>query len=161
MPRENNLTHNVAIGGMDPVSYAVLSGKEDVVILGSPTVAALGINVYDSLGECASKNNTSVQGVESRNFNECRRESIALKALLQRGPGAPEPPDEAVNRLVSRKPGGPDMGMEPEQEEPERAIVLGMAAETSAANSLSAGGGARLREMLDRDWNAFRRGLSS
>ena len=42
---------------MDPISYAVLPGKEDGVILGSPTLAALGINVYDSLGECARKRN--------------------------------------------------------------------------------------------------------
>ena len=30
---------------MDPVSYAVLPGKKDVVILGGSTLAALGINV--------------------------------------------------------------------------------------------------------------------
>ena len=33
-----------------------------------------------------------------------------------RGTGAPEPPDEAVERLVSR---GPEVDMEPEQEERE------------------------------------------
>ena len=96
---------------MDPVSYAVLPGKEDVVIMGSPTIAALGINVYVSLDECARKCNLSVQGVESPNFKECRQVGIAVEALLHRDPGAPEPPDEAVERLVS---GVPDMGMEPE-----------------------------------------------
>ena len=40
---------------MDPVSYSVLPGKEDVVISGSPTLVTLGINVYDSLGECVRK----------------------------------------------------------------------------------------------------------
>ena len=30
---------------MDPVSYAVLSSKQDVVILGSPALAALGISL--------------------------------------------------------------------------------------------------------------------
>ena len=55
---------------MDLVSYAVLPGKEDVVILGSPTLAALGINVYDSLGECVRKRYLSVQGVEPPNFKE-------------------------------------------------------------------------------------------
>ena len=34
---------------MDPVSYAVLPGKEDVVILGNPTLATLVINVQDNL----------------------------------------------------------------------------------------------------------------
>ena len=77
---------------MDPVSYAVLSGKENVVILGSPTLAALGINMYDSLGECARKRNIAVQGLESPNFKECRRVSIAVEALMQRGQGVPEPP---------------------------------------------------------------------
>ena len=96
---------------MDPVSYDVLPGREDVVILGSPTLAALGITVYDSLGECVRKSNLLVQGVESPNFKGCRRVSIAVEALLQRGPGAPEPPDGAVEWLISR---GPDMGMEPE-----------------------------------------------
>ena len=48
---------------MDPVSYAVLLGKENAVILESPT--ALEINVYDSLNKCARKRNLSVQGVES------------------------------------------------------------------------------------------------
>ena len=99
---------------MDPVSYVVLPSKEDVMILGEPTLAALGINVYGSLGECVRKPNLSVQDVESPNFKECRWMSIAVEALLQCSPGAPEPPNEAVERLVSR---GPDMGMEPKQEE--------------------------------------------
>ena len=141
---------------MDPIWYAVLSSKEDVVILGSPTLAALEINVYDSLDECARKRNLSVQGVESPNFKGCRRVSIAVEALLQRGPGAPEPPNEAVERLISREP---DMGMEPEQEKRERAVALAEPMETAVANGLSAGGGARLREILDRHWNAFRCGL--
>ena len=129
---------------MDPVSYAVLPGTENVVILRSPTLAALGINVYDSLGECAHQRNLSVQVVESPNLKERRRVSIAVEALLQRGPGAPEPPDEAVERLVSR---GPDMGMEPEQEERERAVALTKAVETAAANGVSNEVEARLREI--------------
>ena len=132
---------------MDPVSYAVLPGKEDVVILGSPTLATLGINVYDNLGECARKCNLSVKGVESTNFKDCRRVSIAVEALLQRGRGAPEPPDKAVERLVYH---GPHIGMEPEQEEYERAVALTKAVKTAAANHLSAEGEARLREILDR-----------
>ena len=94
--------------------------------------------MYVSLGECARKRNLSVEGVESPNFKECRRVIIAVEVLLQRGPGAPEPPDEAVERLVSR---GPDMGMEPEQGERERAVVLAKAVKTTAGNGLLAGGG--------------------
>ena len=63
---------------MNPVSYAILPGKEDVMILGSLPLAALGIDVYNSLGECVRKRNLSVQGVESPNFKECRRVSIAV-----------------------------------------------------------------------------------
>ena len=109
---------------MDPVWYALLPGKEDVVILGSPTLAALGINVYDSLGDCARKRNLSVKGVESPNFQECRRVSIPVETLLPRGPGAPESPDEANERLVSRRP---DTSMEPEQDERKRAVALAKA----------------------------------
>ena len=143
---------------IDPVSFAVLPGKEDVVILGSPTLTALGINGYDSLGECARKRNLCVQGVESPNFKECRRVTIAGKALLQCDPGALELPDEAVELLISR---GPDMGIEPEQEERERAVAMAKVVETAAANGLSAGGGARPRKILDRYCTAFRRGLRS
>ena len=95
---------------MDPVSYAVSPKKEDVMIMWSPTLATLGSNVYASHGEWARKRTLSVQGVESLNFKECRRVSIAVGAQLQRSPGAPEPSGEIVERLVPR---GPDMGMEP------------------------------------------------
>ena len=141
---------------MEPVSYTVLPSKEDVVILGSPTLVALGINVYDSLGEYAHKRNLYVQSVESPNYKECRRVSIAVEALLQRGPASPETPDEAVERLVSRVP---HMSMEPEQEECERAVALAKEVETAAANVLSARGEVGLREILDQHWNVFRRSL--
>ena len=82
--------------------------------------------------------------------------SIAVEALLQRDPGVPEPPDEAVELLVSRRP---DMVMEPEQEERKRAVALAKAVETMLANDLSAWGEARLRKILDRQGNTFRGGL--
>ena len=126
------------------------------MILGIPTLAALKIIVYDSYGECSSKRSLFVQGVESPKFKKGRWVSIAVKALLQRGPGAPGPPDEAVERLVSR---GPHKDVEPEQEEPECAVALAKAVETAMANGLSAGGEERQREILDLHWNAFRRGL--
>ena len=49
--------------------------------------------------------------MESPNFEECLQVSIAVEALLQHVLGASELPDEAVERLVSRRP---DMGMDPE-----------------------------------------------
>ena len=142
---------------MDPVSHAILSGKYDVGILGSLTFVAQGINVFYSLGRCLRKCNLSVQGVESSNSKEFWRANIAVEVLLQRGPGTPDTPNEAVERLVSREP---DTGMEPEQEERERGVALAKAVEITAENSMSAGGGGvKLREILDRHWNAFWRGL--
>ena len=71
-------------------------------------LSGVGISVYDSLDEFARKRN-SLQVVESPNFKECRQVNIAVEALLQRGPRAPEPPDDAVVEwLVFR---GPDMGI--------------------------------------------------
>ena len=35
---------------VDPFSFAVMPGNDDVVILGNPTLEAVGIDVYDSLG---------------------------------------------------------------------------------------------------------------
>ena len=79
-----------------------------------------------------------------------------MEVPLQRGPGARESLDVAVEWLVLR---GPDTGMDPEQEERERTVALAKAVEPAAANDLSAGGEARLRKNLNRLWNAFRRGL--
>ena len=67
---------------VDSLSCAALPGEEDVMMLGSLTVAALEMNVYGSLGECARKRNLSVQGEESPNFKEYQRVSIAVGALL-------------------------------------------------------------------------------
>ena len=96
MPRENSFTRNVETedDGSGLVRCFAGQGRRDD--LGSPILAALGTNVYGSLGECAHKRNFSVQGVESPNFRGCPRVSIAVEALLQHGPGAPEPPGEAV-----------------------------------------------------------------
>ena len=106
--------------------------------------------MYDNLGKCARKRNPSVQGAESPNFKECRRVSIVVGALLQRGPGAIELPDEAVERLVSR---GSVMGVEPKQEDRERAVALVKPVRTAAANGFSAMDEAWLGEILDRHWN--------
>ena len=75
---------------------------------------------------------------------------------MQRGPGAPEPPDAAVERLVSC---GPDISNEREHEGRKRAVDLAKAVETAPANSLSVGGEARLREILNWHCNVFRCGL--
>ena len=58
-----SFTHDVGTGGDESGLVRCFAvGKGDVVVLGSPTLAALATNVYDSLGECACKRNFSVQG---------------------------------------------------------------------------------------------------
>ena len=109
---------------MDPVLYAVLPGKEDVVNLGVR---------LSPLYECARKHKFSVQVVESPNFKECRRVSIVVETVFRRGPGAPESLGDVGERLVSR---GPDMDMESEQKERECALALAKEVETVATNGL-------------------------
>ena len=53
----------------------------------------------------------------------------------------PESPNKAVEQVASR---GPDLGMEPEREEHERAVALTKAVQTAAANTLSARDGTKL-----------------
>ena len=117
------------------------------MIMGSPTLTALGMDVYGSLGECVRKRDLSVRGVELPNFKEYRRVSIGMEALLR----CPQ-----VHQSRRMRPSsdwflaGPDMSVEPEKEERERAIALTKAVEIAAT---------RLRKKLDRHWNAFRHGL--
>ena len=51
------------------------------------------------------------------------------------------------------------MGTEPEQENRERAVTLANVVEIATENGLSAGGEARLREILHLHWRGFRGGL--
>ena len=152
MPREDSFTHDVGTGGDGSGLVRCFAGQDGHGDLGSPTLATLGINVYDSLGECACKHNPSLQGMESPNFKSYWQVRIAVEAQLQCGPGAPESPDEAVERLVSR---GPDIGIYLEHEERDDAVALAKTVENAVTNGLSAGGEVRLRKILDLHWNAF------
>lgn len=53
---------------LDPFSFAVTPGTGDVVTLGNPPLKVLGIDVYDSLGKCAS---VLVKGVGTASFKQC------------------------------------------------------------------------------------------
>ena len=128
MSRENSFTHNVGTGGDGSGLVCCFAGRGGRGDLGEPESHGSGIKVYDGLGECASKRNLSMQGVESPNFEEFRWMSIAVEALLHGSPGVSEPPDEAVERLASR---GTDTGIEPEQEKRERAVALAKAVGTA------------------------------
>ena len=97
---------------LNPFSFAVMPGDDDVVILGNPTLNRLGIEVYDSLGsrarECAAFN-----GVGTAAYRQFHRVTVSVDASQQQTSLTPEEPDEAVERLVAR---GPDIDMSLEEE---------------------------------------------
>ena len=62
------------------------------------------------------------QGVETPAFLGSRRVSLSVAALQEAGGQATEEPDLAVERLVER---GPEMFMDPAEEESARKVALG------------------------------------
>ncbi|CAM9934087.1 unnamed protein product, partial [Sphacelaria rigidula] len=83
------------------------------------------------------------------------RVSIAIEALQDPG-GQEEPVDPSVERLISR---GPEMDMTPEEELAERRVALDHAVQAAADKGMSASGVDKLREVVGRRVNAFRRAL--
>lgn len=90
---------------LDPFSFAVMPGDDDVVILGNPTLKALGIDVYESLG-ARERKQANIASVETAAYKQCRRVSMSVDALHQPETAQPDSPDPAVERLLRR---GPDM----------------------------------------------------
>ncbi|CAB1109830.1 unnamed protein product [Ectocarpus sp. CCAP 1310/34] len=140
---------------LDPRAFAVMPGTDDVVIIGDPTLTKLGIDVYEAMAQHALKErDMEVRGVDTPGFHEARRISVSVEAFTQRA--APDPPDAAVERLVAR---GPDMVMTPAEEEAGRADALDRAVDSAADAGLSPWGLDRLRQVVDRRFNVFRRGV--
>ena len=140
---------------VDPFSFAVMPGDDDVVILGNPTMKALGIDVYDSLGARA-REQAALTGVDTAAYRKCRRVTVSVEALQQPMSVQEEEPDEAVARVVAR---GPETDMSPEEELQSRSEALERAVEASAAIGLDDSSVDCLREIIGRRWNAFRRAL--
>ena len=65
---------------MDPFSFAVMPGDDDVAILGNPTLKVLGIDVYDSLGARARKR-AALTGVDIAAHRQCRRVIVSVYAV--------------------------------------------------------------------------------
>lgn len=133
---------------MDPFSFVVMPGDDDVVMLGNLTLKALGIDVYDSLGarahECAG-----LAGVEAAAYKQCHRVSFSVEALQHADTRDEEPADEAVEGLASR---GPGVCMSPDVEAAARAEAL--------ENAVSKASDAGLGEcIIHARWNVFRRDL--
>lgn len=140
---------------MNPISFAAMQGDDDVVLIGAPTLEKLGVDIYKNLGERVQEARAmNVRGVESPGFREARRVTMSVDALMHQA--QPDPPDEAVERLVAR---GPDMIMSPAEEELGRVEALDRAVNSAAEAGLSSEGVNRLRNIVDKRWNAFRRAL--
>ncbi|CAM9167047.1 unnamed protein product [Sphacelaria rigidula] len=140
---------------LDPCSYAVMPRTDDVKIMGSPTLEALGIDVYSSLGDCARARNTSVQGVNTPDFTDCRRSSIAVDALQQPG-GRAEPVYSSVERLLSRSLA---MSISPKQELAELDVAPEGAVQATADNGISESDVSQIREPVRSRASIFRRTL--
>ena len=79
---------------MDPFSFVVMPGDDDVVIRGNPTLKLLGIHVYDSLGARAAPT-----GVDTAAYRQCHRVTVSVNDLQQQTSFTPEEPDEALSLI--------------------------------------------------------------
>ena len=94
--------------------------------------------------------------VETPAFLASRRVSLSVDVFQEAGGQVSEEQDEAVERLVES---GPAMFMEPTEEESARMVALEGSVTDAVANSLSDSKAERLRGILHRHVNAFRRAL--
>lgn len=70
---------------LDPLSFAVIPGNDDVMIIGNPTLKMLGIEVNDSFGEHARVGcETNIKGIESPRYFESRRVAVSMDTMKQR-----------------------------------------------------------------------------
>lgn len=60
-----------------------MPGADDVVIIGSEALAKIGISIYSDIGECVQAQHPSPRGIETPEFLDCRRVSIAVEELQQ------------------------------------------------------------------------------
>ena len=142
---------------VDPCSFAVMPGTDDVVIMGSPLLEALGIDVYSSLGACARARNTSERGVATPELKDCRRVDVRVEALQQ--PGDKEAPvNSSVERLL---PGDPatSVYLKQELDELDGTHAPEGAVQGAATGGETESGVSQLREPGRSGTNVFRRVL--
>ena len=96
------------------------------------------------------------QGVETPTVLGSCRVSLSVAARQKAGGQATEEPDLAVERSVER---GPEMFMDPAEEESARKVAPEERVTDAVAQGLSVSKAKRLREILSRRFNAFRRAL--
>ena len=143
---------------MPPISFAIMPRSDGVLRLGSPTLKDRGVDPYEQI--CDSKQqrvSPPSQGVETPPFLGSRRVRVSVAALQKAGGQAKEEPDLAVERLVER---GPQMFMDPAEEDSARKVALGESVTDAVAQGLIISKAKRLPGILSRRFNAFRRVLA-
>ena len=133
---------------LPPISFAIMPGSDGVLLLGLPTLKDLGsIRMSGSWTPCSSG---------CLRLIRASRVSLSVTALQEAGWQATEEPDLAVERLVER---GPDIFTDPAEEESARKVGLEESVTDAVAQGLSVSMAERLRGILCRRFNAFRRAL--
>ena len=98
---------------MEPITFAVMPGNDNVVLFGMATMKAIGVDVYQIALEKLRPRAVPVSPpVETSSYLAARRVTVSVRAF-QTETTEDAPADDAVERLVDR---GPDMFMDPAEE---------------------------------------------
>ena len=107
---------------LPPISFAIMPGSNGVLRLGLPTLKDFGVDPYERIRDSMQQRvSPPIQGVETPAFLGSRRVSLSVAAFQETGGQATEEPDLAVERLVES---GPEMFMDPAEEESARKVTL-------------------------------------
>ena len=133
-----------------------MPGSDDVDLFGMATMKALGLDLYPWALEKLRPSAVPVQTVvESPGFLAARLVNLSVQSL-QSEVADDASADVAVERLVQK---GPDMFMDPKEESSARDRALEDSVLQAEQSGLSADGACRLRDVLSRRVDAFRRAL--
>ena len=89
---------------MKPISYAIVPGTDNAILLGLPTIGDLGVDPYARLLGVMRPQMTPSPSVETPAFLSSRRVSLSVDAFQEAGGQVNEERDEAVERLGERDP---------------------------------------------------------
>ncbi|CAM9382136.1 unnamed protein product [Sphacelaria rigidula] len=107
--------------GCQPITFAAMPSRDNVVLFGMATMKELGIDLYPLPLDKLRQRAVPVQtGVENPSYLAARRVTVSIRSF-QRANEEEAPADEAVERLVDR---GPDMFMDPAEERGARERAL-------------------------------------
>ena len=83
-----------------------MPGDDDVVILGNPTLKALGIDVYDTLG-ARTREQANIAEVDTAAYKQCRRVMVSVDALQDQQQVPPPLPVRLCDESMFVSAGGP------------------------------------------------------